>query len=234
MLKKLKSLKLPKLNLSQSIKLPKFSKTSESPEAEDSAFSESLQSTKSLKSFKFNQKKVAKAASSVVLFGFSGWFLWNTFLAAPEPALPPSLPQAVATIDPTLAMLPPASVVEFTEAADDLIVAESEELIAFDEEMLAESETQKEVNEILDHVLSDTQQATMDTPDLATEQLETTELYVDEPTSETTTLASTSMPIDTPQEKQPYMLTARSNLDARDCLSLTENMAIHRCAENYR
>lgn len=51
---------------------------------------------------------------------------------------------------------------------------------------------------------------------------------------ETTTLASTPMPDDTPQEKQQYTLTARSNIDARECLNLTENMDIHRCAENYR
>ena len=209
---------------------------------DESKFLESLKSVKLSNSFKFkspnsikfDKTKAAKAASSVVLFGFSGWFLWHTFLAVPEPTLPPSLPQAVATIDTTLAMQPPIPVVEPIETAEDSIVTESEELIEPIEEMLADSETQKETDETLDHVIPDTLQASSETTDIATEQLEMTESYVDEPTSETTTLASAPMSDDTPQEKQPYMLTARSNLDARDCLGLTENMAIHRCAESYR
>lgn len=234
MLKKLKSLKLPKLNLSQSIKPPKFSKSSGSVEPEDSEFLEYSQPTTPTKSFTFDKKNAAKATFSVVLFGFSGWFLWHTFLAVPDPTLPPALPQAVATITPTPAIQPPIPVVEAIETAEDLVVTESEKLTAPAEEMLAESEIQKEANKILDHVLSNTQQATTETTNLATKPLETTEFYVNEPTSETTTLASTPKPNVTPQEKQPYRLTARSNLDARNCLDLTENMAIHRCAENYR
>jgi len=189
---------------------------------------------KSLNSIKFDKTKTTKAASSVVLFGFSGWFLWHTFLAVPEPTLPPSLPQAVATIDPALAMQPPIPIVESIETAEDLIVTESEELIESIEELIVVSETQEKANEVPGHVLPDTLQASSETTDIATEQLEMTESYVDEPTSETTTLASAPMSDETPQEKQPYMLTARSNLDARDCLGLTENMAIHRCAESYR
>lgn len=36
------------------------------------------------------------------------------------------------------------------------------------------------------------------------------------------------------EKKQQYALTTPSNLDARVCLNLTENMDIYRCAENYR
>jgi CCR4-NOT transcriptional regulation complex NOT5 subunit len=35
-------------------------------------------------------------------------------------------------------------------------------------------------------------------------------------------------------EVGPHALTARSKLDARECLKQDTNQAIHRCAEGYR
>ena len=200
----------------------------------------SFKSFKSPNSIKFDKTKTAKAASSIVLFGFSGWFLWQTFLAAPEPTLPPVLPQAVATVATTSTEQAPTPVIEPIKTDGNLTVTEPEELIEPTEELLAASEAQEEVDEVPNQLSEETQQASMETSELATEQLEpeasyeTTELHDDEPTTETTILASTPELDEAPQAKHPYRLTARSNLDARDCLNLTENMAVHRCAERYR
>jgi len=200
----------------------------------------SLKSFKSPNSIKFDKTKTAKAASSIVLFGFSGWFIWQTFLAAPEPALPPALPQAVATIATTPTEQVPTPVIEPIKTDGNLTVTEPEELIEPTEELLAASEAQEEVDEAPNQLSEETQQASMETPELATKQFEpdalyeTTELHDDEPTTEITILASTPVLDEAPQEIHPYRLTARSNLDARDCLTLTKNMAIHQCAESYR
>ncbi len=220
-LESLKSIKLPNsLTSLKSLKLSKFPKSSDS--------------------IKFDKTKTAKAVSSVALFGLSGWFLWHTFLAAPEATLPPSLPPTVATMNPAPVTLLPPPVIEPIKTEEDLMVTEQEELIEAVEELLVAVETQEEIDEIPNQVLENTQHASMETLELITEQLEpdasheTTKSYDDEPATETSILASTPESDETPQEAHPYMLTARSNLDARDCLTLTENMDIHRCAENFR
>ncbi len=222
MLKKLKSLKLPELNLLQSIKLPKFS--------------ESPQPTKSLKSIELvalNKTKAAKAASSMVLFGLSGWFLWHTFLAMPEATLPPSLPPAVATMNPAPVMQSPDPVVELIETVENLTITEPEESI---EELLVAAEIQKEADDVSNQISPDKPHdpdALMKAEQLITEVSESAlceELCVDNSSPDTILVMDALIP----KKNHQYALTTRSNLDARECLSLTENMDIHRCAENYR
>ena len=215
MMKKLSALK--SLKSFKSIKLP-----------------ESLQSLKSLK-IEFDKTKAVKAASSVVLFGFSGWFLWHSFLAAPEPTLPPSLPQAAAAINPapvTQASPPAADPIETEE---HLTVADPDEMI---DELLVVNDLQEQTEDIQIQISQDVQQEPTETHVPIDQQLaelcETTEHCVDEPTPDTTTVASSPIVDDTPKKDHQYALTARSNLDARECLNLTDGMAIHRCAENFR
>ncbi len=240
MLKKLKSLKLPKLNLSHSIKLPKFSKSSESTATAGSVLSGFPQPTKSIKSitsFTFDKTKTAKAASSMVLFGLSGWFLWHTFLAAPEGTLPPSLPPAIATISSAPAMQSPVIVVESIETAENLAVAEPEELI---EGLLVATETQKETANVTNQISPDKPHdldVLMKAEQSVTKVSESAlceKPCIDNSTPETITVMDAPTSEAVPEKNHQYALTTRSNLDARECLSLTENMNIHRCAENYR
>lgn len=243
MLKKLKSLKLPKLNLPQSIKLPKFSKSSESTTFSDLDLSESQQPTesiKSIKSFSFDRKKAAKAASSVVLFGFSGWVLWNTFLVEPESTLPPSALPAVATMNPA-PIAQPLTPVEPIETEEPLAATDPDLMI---DELLVATSEDKQTNDMPDQWLqgiqhspntSHDQDTLIEAEQLMAEVFETTlyeEASVDDASPETITAMDALTP-ETEKHHQ-YALTTRSNLDARDCLNLTENMDIHRCADNYR
>ncbi len=280
MMKKLNSLKsLNFLESFKSIKLP-----------------ESLQSLKSKSpKIEFDKTKAAKAASSVVLFGFSGWFLWQTFLVAPEPTLPPSLPQAVATINPAPVTQAPPPVADPIEAEEHLAVADQNEM---NNALWPVGDLQTQSDETQNQMLQDEQQASTEmhasvdpqlselvettenitdetmpdiatttehyvdepTPDIATSTehfvdeptpdiaistehyideptpdiTTATEHHVDEPTPDTTTVANSPIVDDVPKEGHQYALTARSNLDARECLDLADSMAIHRCAENFR
>ena len=240
MLKKLKSLKLPELNLSQSIKLPKFSRSSESTAFSDLDLSESPQPTKLVKSFSFDKKKAAKMASSVVLFGFCGWILWNTFLVEPESTLPPSALSTVATINPA-SLSQPLAPVEPIETMEPL--ADIDPDLIIDELLVATSED-IQTDDMPDQWLQDIQHST-DTPHdpdtlIKTEQsigeiFEETlyeELSVDDTSPETMAAMDALTP--EPEKHHQYALTTRSSLDARECLSLTENIDIHRCADNYR
>jgi hypothetical protein len=216
MMKKLSSLK--SFKSLKSIKLP-----------------ESLHSLKSLK-IEFDKTKAAKAASSVVLFGFSGWFLWHTFLAVPEPTLPPSLPQAVATITPAPVAQVPLPVADPIETEEQLTITDPDEIT---DELLAVTDMQEEqVDETQNQILQDTQQALTEIHDPVDQQLavlcDSTDSCVDDPSSETIPVTDMSVTDSAAKKSQQYALTARSNLDARECLNLTDNMAIHHCAENYR
>jgi hypothetical protein len=48
------------------------------------------------------------------------------------------------------------------------------------------------------------------------------------------TVAAATAPKQTMADAGPRALTARSKLDARECLKLDTNQAIHRCAEAFR
>ena len=226
MLKKLESLKLPKLNLPQSIKLPKFA---ESPQP--------IKQLKSIESFTFDKTKAAKAASSMVLFGLGGWFLWHTFLAVPEVTPPPSLLPAVAIMSSATVVQPPAPVVKSIKVAENLTVTEPEELI---EALLVAAETQKETDNVPNQISPDKPHdpdALMIAEQLMTEVSESAlceEPCVDNSSPETIPVIDALIPENVPEKNHQYALTTRSNLDARKCLNLTGNMHIHRCAENYR
>lgn len=161
MLKKLKSLKLPEFNLSQSIKLPKFSRSSESTAFSDLDLSESPQPTESVKSFSFDRKKAAKAASSVVLFGFSGWILWNTFLVEPEFTLPPSALPAVASINPA-SLDQPLTPVEPIETIEPLAIIDPDLMI---DELLVATSEDIQTDDMPDQWMQDIQHSTDTTHD---------------------------------------------------------------------
>lgn len=204
---------------------------------------ESLKSIKLPKSFysfrsrtlTFDKTKAAKAASSVVLFGFSGWFLWNTFLATPEPTLPPSLPQAVATINPMSVPQAPFPAVEPVVTQEHVTLSESDEIT---DELLVVTDSHEQADDVQNQIPQDTQQVLTETHDSIDQQLAalcvTADSCADNPVPETITKTKTLVEDATPQKNNQFTLTARSNLDARECLDLTENMAIHRCAENFR
>lgn len=194
-----------------------------------------------------DKKETAKTVFGIVLFGFSGWFMWNTFMAEPEPTplpsssqvvpapvMPPPAPEPVKLVKPAKSVKP-IKPIEPVETVEDLMATAPEELI---DESLVAIETPEAVDDSLDPVSLDAQQAAIDTHDLVIEQLDescdTTGTCVDNPESEVATLAVTSMPNDKQQEKHQHPLTERSYLDARECLDLADNMAIHRCAEKYR
>lgn len=216
--------KLNELKFLESLKSFKFQKTTKRQNP-----------LKSLNSIKFDQAKTAKAASSIVLFGFSGWFLWHTFLAIPEPTLPPSLPQITATVNPAPAEQPSPSVVEPIETTENQTLVASKDLA---DELQTTTETSEEANDISAQRSPEPPQELFETYELAAEPLalscEETKSCINHPILETTTLANVATPVDAPQVKRTYALTARSNLDARECLNLTDNMAIRHCAENYR
>ncbi len=154
MMKKLSSLK--SLKSFKSIKLP-----------------ESLQSLKSLK-IEFDKTKAVKAASSVVLFGFSGWFLWHTFLVVPEPTLPPSLPQAAAAINPVPVTKNPVSAAQPIETVENLTLTDPNELI---DKLLVVTGWNKQVDDIPNQILQGIKQTSIEAQDpvvqMKTEQMVT-------------------------------------------------------------
>ena len=101
-----------------------------------------LKFLETLKSIKLDKTKTTRAASRMVLFGLSGWFLWHTFLVEPEHMLPPVLPQAVAAAHPAPAVQSPTPAGKPIEIAANLTATEPKELI---EKLLVPSETQQAI-----------------------------------------------------------------------------------------
>ncbi len=189
----------------------------------------SLHSLRS-RSLVFDKTKAAKAASSAVLFGFSGWFLWQTFLATPEPTLPPSLPQ---TITPASQTLFPAA--DSIKNQPQLTATEPDEM---SNELLVPTDLHEQSVDMLHQTEQDIPQESNEAPESIDQQFitlcETTNSCADHPVTDKITEEKELVADDVPQKNNQFTLTARSNLDARECLDLTENMAIHRCAENFR
>ncbi|MCH9638267.1 MAG: hypothetical protein K0U40_02120 [Betaproteobacteria bacterium] len=183
----------------------------------------------------FDKTKAVKAASSVALFGFSGWFLWQTFLATPEPTLPPSLPQTVATISSTPASQALFPAADSIKNQPQLTATEPDEM---SNELLVPTDSHEQSDDMLDQTEQDIPQESYEAPESIDQQFitlcETTNSCADHPATDKTTEEKELVTDDVPQKNNQFTLTARSNLDARECLDLTESMAIHRCAENFR
>lgn len=87
-----------------------------------------LKILETLISVKLDKTKTARAASRMMLFGLSGWFLWHAFLVESENMLPSILPQASAAVRHAPAMQPLTSVRKPIETSENLTVTEPKEL----------------------------------------------------------------------------------------------------------
>ena len=95
---------------------------------------------------KSDKKKIIKAASSIVLLGVSGWFLWHTFLAVPEATLPRSLAPTIATTNPAPDMQNADSVAGAIDVVEQ-VATDPDEMI---DELLMVTGWYKQVDDIPD------------------------------------------------------------------------------------
>jgi len=154
-MKQLKSLKLPKLDLKKLLKLKKPS-TSETETVTEIEPETEIETETETKSGSFDKNKLIKATTSTVLLGFSGWFLWHSFLAVPEPELPAphSLPQAAAVIQPAPVTLSPE--IESIEAVELTTITDPDQMI---DELLTVTGWHKKADEFPSQFLQGVQQS---------------------------------------------------------------------------
>jgi len=169
----------------------------------------------SLPKLEFDKKK-AGIAGGAVLLAVVGWFGWDMFMAEPPPPPPP----------PPVAAKPPAPKPPVTAATDKPAEGEKKGEVTADPKPPADA-AGKPAAETVAAAKPATDPAPSSKPVAAKAAVPVPA----EPRMQVAMVAPAEAPA---VEAGPRALTARSKLDARECLKHDTNQAIHRCAEKFR
>jgi len=166
----------------------------------------------SLPKLEFDKKK-AGIAGGAVLLAVVGWFGWDMFMAEPPPP-------------PPVAVKPPAPKPPVTAATDKPAEGEKKGVVTADPKTPADA-AGKPAAETVAAAKPATDPAPSSKPVAAKAAVPVPA----EPRMQVATVAPAEAPA---VEAGLRALTARSKLDARECLKHDSNQAIHRCAEKFR
>ena len=158
----------------------------------------------SLPKLEFDKKK-AGIAGGALLVAVVGWFAWDMFMAEPPPPPPP----------PPVAAKPPAPKPPVTAVT----------------EKPAEGEKKSDVTADAKPAADGAPAAKPESDPIPSKKPAAAKTVAEKvPAVKMASVSDTASPVDS----GPRMLTARSKLDARECLKHETNQAIQQCAERFR
>ena len=163
----------------------------------------------SLPKLEFDKKK-AGIAGGALLLAVAGWFGWDMFMAEPPPPPPP----------PPVAAKPPAPNPPAPAVSEKPAEGEKKGESTADAKPAADAAPAAKPAA---DAMPAKKPAAADVPAART-------VAEKAPAMKTASAVDMAAPV----ESGPRMLTARSRLDARECLKHDNNQAIHRCAERFR